>query len=231
MFDQQSAVALMPARATVDLAPRAPEKSMLAFHPPTLISSAWHGASSAFDTNQRAQARNTPRKPRVLGGLHHCAHILVGAGRLFRDPASGGAADNNALRASSSMIARPLQCLSAGCRHIARPAPWHADEKAFFSLISVPRMTGTRAHAAADQHGLATGRSASGKLGCPAQSACRTFAMDKKLPPLAVDIVLFDLTGVVRDVEKQAATRQCGRSAQRRAAQSGRGFRGWQARS
>ena len=54
--------------------------------------------TSTFDANKRAQARDAPRKPRMLGCRHDCSHVLVGAGRLLRDAARGWAADQDALR-------------------------------------------------------------------------------------------------------------------------------------
>ena len=71
--------------------------------------------------------------------------------------------------------------------------------------------------------GCPTSRKASGRLGMAGpEGARRALAMDEQLAPLAVDRVLLDLAGVVRDVEEQRADRHSGRSARRLAARSGR---------
>ena len=54
--------------------------------------------TSTFDANKRAEACDTPSKPRMFSCRHHCSHVLVCAGRLLRDPARGRAADQDALR-------------------------------------------------------------------------------------------------------------------------------------
>ena len=112
--------------------------------------------ASSLDAYQRPQTRHAPREAGLFRRQNDCAHVLVGAGRLLRDPTGRRAPDHDAL--SSEVIhdlasAPPLESGMAGegaPRAMARRSEGfrlglgHADE-------NIRRGS----HTAADEYGLA----------------------------------------------------------------------------
>jgi hypothetical protein len=80
-------------------------------------------AGLSLDADQGPQTRDSPGELGVLGCSDDRIGVFIGTGRLLGDIARGRRADQNSLQARSSTILRPLHCLSAAWRDIARPAP------------------------------------------------------------------------------------------------------------
>jgi 1-acyl-sn-glycerol-3-phosphate acyltransferase len=93
--------------------------------------------ASSLDTDERPQTRHASRG-RPLRPPRRLADALVGARRLLRDPATRRAADQYALRGEVLHHLASAPPLESGMTRKRRPAPWHAEAKAFASENSTP---------------------------------------------------------------------------------------------
>lgn len=77
----------------------------------------------ALNADQGPEAGDTPREASALGSSYDRADVLVSAERLFSHPGAGGERIRIPAAVRSSMMLRPLHCLSAPWRESARPSP------------------------------------------------------------------------------------------------------------
>ena len=188
----------------------------------------------SLDADQRSQARDPSGEPGMLGGGHDRADVLVGAGRLLGDAAGRRAADQNALRRKivDDLAAAPLLERGMARQRTAGAVAGGGEGLLLGRSSRRPECTSPSPCCRRSAPAGRRRRSAVGQAFVAGpEGAGRALAMNEQLAPLAVDDVRLDLAGIVRDIEQQAQVAIRERSARKRAARSGREFRGWRARN
>src|SRR4030095_11522260 len=139
---------------------------------------------------------------RLLRGIDDDGDVLVGAGGLFGDAAHGRTADQHAARRELVDHVPPLlRTRGLSAAHAATSSGAGRRERLAAALARSSEDVRRRAHAATDQHRLpGFGERWRQFRMTRSERARRALAMNKELPPAAIDDVFFDLARVVRNI-------------------------------